>query len=276
MVVTITKPTIGGSEDSWGLTINTALDDIVDGLNGVTTVAPNLTEGSWQIGGVAVTSTAAELNILDGATVTTAEINVLDGVTASAAEINVLDGVTASTAEINYLGGATSSIQGQIDSIVASGGAGDGTITLSAGSGIGGGGSFTTNQSSASSISFTVGAGNGLSQTADGLAMSGSFTGAFTASGDITAFSDAALKSDIQTITDALQRVTKMRGVFFNKDGRRGTGVVAQDVQNAIPEAVHDSGEYLSVAYGNLVGVLIEAVKELATEVKALKNGVTK
>ena len=263
MVVTITKPTIGGSEDSWGLIINTALDDIVDGLNGVTTVAPNLTEGSWQVGGVAVGSTAAELNILDG-------------VTASTAEINVLDGVTASTAEINYLDGATSSIQDQIDSIVASGGAGDGTITLSAGSGIGGGGSFTTNQSSASSISFTVGAGNGLSQTADGLAMSGSYSGAFTATGDITAFSDAALKSDIQTIGDALQRVSEMRGVFFHKDGRRSTGVVAQEVQKAIPEAVHDSGEYLSVAYGNLVGVLIEAVKELATEVKALKDGVTK
>ena len=206
-----------------------------------------------------VTSTAAELNILDGATVTTAEINVLDGVTASAAEINVLDGVTVSAAEINYLDGATSSIQGQIDSIVASGG-----------------GSFTTNQSSASSISFTVGAGNGLSQTADGLAMSGSYSGAFTATGDITAFSDAALKSDIQTIGDALQRVSEMRGVFFHKDGRRGTGVVAQEVQKVIPEAVHDSGEYLSVAYGNLVGVLIEAVKELATEVKALKDGVTK
>ena len=276
MVVTITKPTIGGSEDSWGLIVNTALDDIVDGLNGVTTVAPNLTEGSWQIGGVAVGSTAAELNILDGVTASTAEINVLDGVTASTAEINVLTGATVSTAEINYLDGATSSIQDQIDSIVASGGAGDGTITLSAGSGIGGGGSFTTNQSSASSISFTVGAGNGLSQTADGLAMSGSYSGAFTATGDITAFSDAALKSDIETISDALQRVTQMRGVFFDKDGRRGTGVIAQEVQKAVPEAVHDSGEYLSVAYGNLVGVLIEAVKELATEVKALKDGVTK
>ena len=276
MVVTITKPTIGGSEDSWGLIVNTALDDIVDGLNGVTTVAPNLTEGSWQIGGVAVGSTAAELNILDGVTASAAEINVLDGVTASTAEINVLDGATVSTAEINYLDGATSSIQGQIDSIVASGGAGDGTITLSAGSGIGGGGSFTTNQSSASSISFTVGAGNGLSQTADGLAMSGSYSGAFTATGDITAFSDAALKSDIQTIGDALQRVSEMRGVFFHKDGRRGTGVIAQEVQKTIPEAVHSNGEYLSVAYGNLVGVLIEAVKELATEVKALKDGVTK
>ena len=274
MVVTITKPTIGGSEDSWGLTINTALDDIVDVLNGVTTVAPNLTEGSWQIGGVSVTASAAELNVLDGITTSAAELNVLDGdtsastVTVAGADKMILnDGGVMKQITIDTL---NSYVQGQ------AGGANNATVTLSAGSGIGGGGSFTTDQASASTISFDVGAGNGLSQTADGLAMSGSFTGAFTASGDITAFSDAALKSDIQTITDALQRVAKMRGVFFNKDGRRGTGVVAQDVQNAIPEAVHDSGEYLSVAYGNLVGVLIEAVKELATEVKALKNGVTK
>ena len=56
-----------------------------------------------QINETAVTSTAAELNILDG-------------VTASAAEINLLDGVTASTAEINFLDGVTSNIQTQLDS----------------------------------------------------------------------------------------------------------------------------------------------------------------
>lgn len=274
MAVTITKATIGGSEDSWGLITNTALDDIVDGLNGVTAIEPNLTAGSWEIGGVAVTSTAAELNVLDGVTATTAELNLLDGDT-SASTVTVAgtdkmilnDSGVMKQITIDTL---NSYVQGQ------AGGANNATVTLSAGSGIGGGGSFTTDQASASTISFNVGAGNGLSQTADGLAMSGSFTGAFTASGDITAFSDAALKSDIQTITDGLHRVTQMRGVFFDKDGRRGTGVVAQEVQNAIPEAVHDSGEYLSVAYGNLVGVLIEAVKELATEVKALKDGVTK
>ena len=56
-----------------------------------------------QIAGTAITSTAAELNILDGVTATTAELNILDGVTSTTAEINILDGVTASTTEINYL-----------------------------------------------------------------------------------------------------------------------------------------------------------------------------
>ena len=61
-----------------------------------------------QLGGVTVTSTAAELNLLDGVTSTTAELNILDGVTATAAEINLLDGVTATTAELNILDGVTS------------------------------------------------------------------------------------------------------------------------------------------------------------------------
>ena len=78
-----------------------------------------------QIGGVAITSTPAELNILDGVTSTAAELNILDGVTSTAAEINKLDGVTASTAEINYLVGVTSDLQAQITAAAASGGGGD-------------------------------------------------------------------------------------------------------------------------------------------------------
>ena len=55
-----------------------------------------------------ITATTAELNLLDGVTSTTAELNILDGVTASATEINLLDGVTATTAELNILDGVTS------------------------------------------------------------------------------------------------------------------------------------------------------------------------
>ena len=87
-----------------------------------------------KIGGVAVTSTAAELNILDGVTATAAELNILDGVTSTAAELNILDGVTstatelnvldgitATTIELNYTDGVTSNIQTQIDTKVATG-----------------------------------------------------------------------------------------------------------------------------------------------------------
>ena len=122
----LVKPEVGASADTWGTKLNTNLDSLDNLLDGTTAIAPNLV--GWKVGGVAVTVTAGEMNILDGVTATTAEINVLDGVTATAtelnvldgvttstAELNVLDGVTASTAEINYLDGVTSSIQTQLD-----------------------------------------------------------------------------------------------------------------------------------------------------------------
>ena len=94
----------------------------------------------------------------------------------------------------------------------------------------------------------------------------------FTASGNVTAYSDERLKSDIVTIPNALEKVKALRGVNFTKDGKASTGVIAQEVQKVIPEVVQENDDYLSVAYGNLVGVLIEAVKELSAEVEALKK----
>jgi hypothetical protein len=64
---------------------------------------------------VVLTSTATELNVLDGITSSTAELNILDGVTSSAAELNILDGATLTTTELNYVDGVTSAIQTQID-----------------------------------------------------------------------------------------------------------------------------------------------------------------
>lgn len=97
-----------------------------------------------------------------------------------------------------------------------------------------------------------------------------SLSGAFTATGNITAFSDERLKDNVETIEGALDKVSQMRGVMYDKDGERGTGVIAQEMQQVMPEVVHD-GEYLSVAYGNIVGVLIEAVKELKEELNKCK-----
>jgi hypothetical protein len=74
-----------------------------------------LSTSSFTLGGIAITATGTEINILDGVTATAAEINILDGVTATAAEINILDGVTATAAEINYVDGVTSNIQTQLD-----------------------------------------------------------------------------------------------------------------------------------------------------------------
>ena len=74
---------------------------ITDGSNDFD-IASHDTSNGLKLGGTLVTSTAAELNILDGVTSTTAELNIMDGVTSSTAELNILDGVTATTTELNY------------------------------------------------------------------------------------------------------------------------------------------------------------------------------
>ena len=99
-----------------------------------------------------------------------------------------------------------------------------------------------------------------------------SVTGNFVASGNVTAYSDERLKTNIETIPNALEKVNALRGVTFDKDGERGLGVIAQEVEKVLPEVVLEGEEYKSVAYGNIVGVLIEAVKELTKEVEELKK----
>lgn len=93
--------------------------------------------------------------------------------------------------------------------------------------------------------------------------------GSFTATGNITAFSDERLKSNIKTLDGS--KAFEMRGVSYTKDGEKSSGVIAQELEQVAPELVIDSGEYKSVAYGNVVGYLIEAVKLLKEEVEELK-----
>jgi hypothetical protein len=109
-----------------------------------------------------------------------------------------------------------------------------------------------------------------------------SVTGEITASGDVTAFSDERLKSNITTIEDALDKVKSMRGVMFDKTDsltgelRQSTGVIAQETEKVLPEVVHndDNTGYKSVAYGNIVGVLIEAIKEQQSQIEDLTKEV--
>ena len=89
--------------------------------------------------------------------------------------------------------------------------------------------------------------------------------------GEVTATSDERLKSDIQTIDNALDKVMNMRGVSFTKQAEKGIGVIAQEIEKILPEVVTD-GEYKSVAYGNIVGVLIEAIKEQQKQIDELKK----
>ena len=105
-----------------------------------------------------------------------------------------------------------------------------------------------------------------------------SAAGAATFNNDVTAFSDVILKDNIDTIDNALDRVKGMRGVFFDrKDNKqeRQTGVIAQEVEPFLPEVVRetkDEKKIKSVAYGNMVGVLIEAIKQLDAKIEELQH----
>ena len=97
--------------------------------------------------------------------------------------------------------------------------------------------------------------------------------GSVTATGNITAYSDLRLKTEIDTIDSALEKVSHIRGVTFTMNDERGTGVIAQELEQVLPEAVFDNEDGMkSVAYGNMVGLLIEAIKELKAEVEELKG----
>jgi hypothetical protein len=110
-------------------------------------------------------------------------------------------------------------------------------------------------------------------------------TGTIRATSDIIAFSDKRVKENIKTIDNALDKVTKLRGVSYNRkdieDKSTKIGVIAQEVKNILPEVVEqDLDDKYSVAYGNMAGLFIEAIKELKAEIeelkKQIKNGSTK
>ena len=92
---------------------------------------------------------------------------------------------------------------------------------------------------------------------------------------DFVATSDRRLKSDISTISNALGLVKNMRGVYFTRLGqsKRSVGVIAQEVEEVLPEVVHTGDDEMkSVSYGNIVGLLIEANKELTQRLESLEK----
>lgn len=99
---------------------------------------------------------------------------------------------------------------------------------------------------------------------------------------DVTAFSDSRVKTNVNVIDSPIERIKKIRGVTFTRTDledkeKRYTGVIAQEVLEALPEAVTQDieGTY-SVAYGNLAGLFIEAIKEQQTQIEELKELVNK
>jgi hypothetical protein len=99
--------------------------------------------------------------------------------------------------------------------------------------------------------------------------------GTIRATADVIAYSDERVKENIKTIDKSLEKVNQLRGVEFNKIGedKKSIGVIAQEIEKVIPEVVYEDQDGMkSVAYGNITGVLIEAIKELKAEVEELKK----
>jgi len=100
--------------------------------------------------------------------------------------------------------------------------------------------------------------------------------------GNITAYgstSDIRLKENVEVIPDAINKVKQLKGITFNykKDGKKSTGLIAQDLEKVLPEAVYESSDidddddkHLAIRYGNTVGLLVEAIKEQQEQIETL------
>jgi hypothetical protein len=103
--------------------------------------------------------------------------------------------------------------------------------------------------------------------------------GNITASGEITALSDERYKTNVKNIDDPLAKVLQLRGVEYDRiDKEQHTiGLIAQEVEKVLPELVHENHEGVkSVAYQNMVALLIEAIKEQQKQISDLKEEVDK
>jgi hypothetical protein len=124
----------------------------------------------------------------------------------------------------------------------------------------------------------TNGAGNLQFSTSGTRRVTVTTAGALSATGDVIAYSDRRVKENIKTIDNALEKVSKLRGVSYNRtdsvDKSDKIGVIAQEVIDVVPEVVTygESDDRYSVSYGNMAGMFIEAIKELKAEVEELKK----
>jgi len=93
------------------------------------------------------------------------------------------------------------------------------------------------------------------------------------ATGNVTAYSDKRSKTNLQIIKESLEKLKHINGYIYEKDGSRYTGLVAQEVLSVLPEAVVGNEEDgYGLAYGNMVGILVEAIKELSEKVENLEE----
>jgi hypothetical protein len=263
----------------------------ITGVGTITTGVWNGTDIAVTDGGTGASDAATARTNLGLGTMSTqgsGAVTITGGSISGITDLAVTDGGTgasdAATARTN-LGLGTMSTQGS-GAVTITGGSISGLSSLATT----GGTISTMAYQGSGAVNITGGSISGLSSLA--------VSGAITATGDVTAFSsDARLKGDIQTITDALSKVKLITGVtyihndiaksFGYTDESRFAGVLAQEVEAVLPEVVvpapfdvagdgtSKSGEnYKTVKYEKIVPLLIEAIKELTAKVEMLESRV--
>ena len=283
MAISITKPSIGGSEGTWGSQINLCLDTIVNAANGTSgTLAPNLT--TVTINGVSSSVTAPELDLLSslntsGSVVQSFVIEDGDGT-----EVSVTDGK-----EIKFVEGGGIDINWTDTSTGSDADPYDLTFTLK------------TDMRSSSNTDVYTGNSNDYIHYDTDVGMrfytAGGEDMRLTDGGDLhvdaniigysTTISDQRLKHNINKIDNALDKVMQINGYTFtyNHDGKQSAGVIAQEIENIMPSAVQSTNlvfnedndiEFKTVQYDQLTGLLIEAIKDLKAEIEELKNASAK
>jgi hypothetical protein len=100
--------------------------------------------------------------------------------------------------------------------------------------------------------------------------------GSIVAAGNVTAYSDIRVKDNVENITDAIDKLNQIRGVTYTRTDlddkeRKYAGVIAQEIEQVLPEAVFDNGKVKAVDYNATIALLIEAVKEQQGQINELK-----
>lgn len=137
-------------------------------------------------------------------------------------------------------------------------------------------GSAALNSDNGLYVDLSGSLGVGISNYVDVLSHKLTVSGSIGINGTVQQISDERFKTNINTISGSLGKILSSRGVTFDMDGSTQVGVIAQEIRETIPEVVHEDREgWLSVSYGNIVGVLIEAIKEQNTRIDELETRLT-
>jgi len=99
-------------------------------------------------------------------------------------------------------------------------------------------------------------------------------SGNLVALANLTAYSDIKLKKDLKVIEDSISKIKQLTGYTYTRidTGERQSGLIAQDIQKVLPEVVINNNDTLSVAYGNMMGIIVEAIKDIDRRLSIIEN----